>query len=80
MINMGYYSELDIERQEQFKLFPIKVKSFEHILKMFALGDKIVLCAGGIDMLVDEEQVREHELGMKNWLLKGCEIIIKGVK
>lgn len=64
--------------------FPIKVKSFEHIIKMFDLADKIVLVAktsaGEVPMLTDKEGVLSVENGLRNALAQGMELVIKGVK
>jgi hypothetical protein len=63
--------------------FPIKVKSYEHILKMFDLGKEIVLVvkhpAGVVDMLVSKDKVLEYETGIRNSLLK-YELVITGIK
>jgi len=64
--------------------FPIKVKSFEHIIKMFDLADKIVLVAktsaGDIPMLVDKAGILEKEIGLRNAISAGMQLTIKGIK
>ena len=63
--------------------FPIKVRSFEHIVKMFDLADMIMLCAktdaGDIDMLVSKDKVLEYEKGIRNSIAK-YDLVIKGIK
>ena len=63
--------------------FPIKVKSFEHIIKMFDLTDMIILCAktdaGDIDMLVSKDKVLEYETGIRNSVAK-YDLVIKGIR
>lgn len=63
--------------------FPIKVKSFEHIVKMFDLADKVELRAvcpiGNLTRVMTKDEVMECKTGIVN-SLKEFPIYIEGVK
>ena len=67
-------------------LFPIKLRSFGHLIKLFDLGKRVALRVdtghSKIAMLVSLQDVVDKELGVKNCIASyGVEVIgIKGDK
>ena len=64
-------------------LFPIQLKSFGHLIKMFDLGKRVALRVdtghSQVSMLVSLQDVVDKELGIKNCIAQhGVEVI--GIK
>jgi len=63
-------------------LFPIKLRSFGHLIKLFDLGDKVALIvkteAGEIPMLVCRADVEDKKIGITNSIAK-YEVSVKNI-